>query len=1035
MMAISFVHLASISESMAPIVVEGSLLVCFILGFFVLRLDVLARSSSSARNMRQKKIVEAQDSVEFCDAEQVWKAIHEDDGTSNTLRRTVVEAWRSTKACTPTSPQMLRPVVQALIDVDPEEAVQEIVEHMTAHASTLGNARTATTVLDVVARAGRISIMERLWAEFLKVMLIQPTSQMYEMRLGGHAAVGDQQMVDNVLQEMPQRRLKLTARGFSLTIKGFLKNCMVDAVLRQILEMQKQGFQVPPFAVSQFFRIACEASRAAEIFEGIKDVVPMPPEAVSCLLEDCAKRGDFEFARQVEQMSREKHVPLICAAYDALLKLHTINGDIHAIELFQEMQDSGARIGEGLCVSLLARCAESQFLRFADEIVRFTRARGSMSIAVYSALMKVYAYCGLYDKACNLYDQIREDGLEPDATMYGCLMKFSVECGRTAMSRELSELAPSLDIQNYMSLIRAAGRDGDVDKAFEVLKRLRDSGVALDVAAYNCVLDVCVSVGSMERAQALLHDMKEAGLVDVISYNTLMKGRCSCGDLKGAHALLLEMTQSGLQPNDVSYNSMLNAAVTFGNGNFQTAWETIELMEANGVRADHYTISIIMKALKKIKNTNDMARAFALLDRSGVEICSDEVLLNTVLETCTRNREYWRLETILTDYRQSSLRPSAHTYGSLIKACSTLRRLQECWEFWHEMAEHRAMEPNYIVLGCMLDALVVNNHLEDAVVLFNRWKERVPANTVMYSIIIKGFAASHQGARAMDAWREMRAQGIKLNTVVYNAVVDAQARIGNMAAVSELIEAMEPDGCAPDSITYSIIVKGYCVSGDLDRAFEIFCSMQNNNMAHDSIIYNTILDGCTRHGRWELADQVLAGMKNNQITPSHYTLGIVVKMWGRRKQLDKAFKALETMPRRFRFAPNSQVHTCLMCACLNNDAIDRAFEVFENLKSSGQGVDSKAYAALIQGCVRCGQLLRAVDLVLEAHKVPSTSDHMQENTRINKAPGTLKESVDRLLRALTQHGLMEQHGVPMLKKLHEARVPWALRLLRSDLSN
>jgi hypothetical protein len=32
--------------------------------------------------------------------------------------------------------------------------------------------------------------------------------------------------------------------------------------------------------------------------------------------------------------------------------------------------------------------------------------------------------------------------------MYGCLMKFSVECGRTALSQELSEKLSVLDIQH-----------------------------------------------------------------------------------------------------------------------------------------------------------------------------------------------------------------------------------------------------------------------------------------------------------------------------------------------------------------------------------------------------------------------------------------------------------------------------------------------------------------------------------------------------------------------------------------------------------
>ena len=78
---------------------------------------------------------------------------------------------------------------------------------------------------------------------------------------------------------------------------------------------------------------------------------------------------------------------------------------------------------------------------------------------MYSALVQVYAYCDTYGKACDVCDLLRRDELGPDAMMCGCLMKFAAECDRTNLSRQIAEVAPSLEIRNYMSLIRAAGRD------------------------------------------------------------------------------------------------------------------------------------------------------------------------------------------------------------------------------------------------------------------------------------------------------------------------------------------------------------------------------------------------------------------------------------------------------------------------------------------------------------------------------------------------------------------------------------------------
>merc|ERR1719222_1840867 len=95
-----------------------------------------------------------------------------------------------------------------------------------------------------------------------------------------------------------------------------------------------------------------------------------------------------------------------------------------------------------------------------------------MSLAVYKTLMKVYACCGLFDKACDLYQQVLADGIQPDHVMYGCLVKFAVKCGRTDLSKELFEKSEGGDIQNYMWLIRAAGREGNVKRALELLRGL-----------------------------------------------------------------------------------------------------------------------------------------------------------------------------------------------------------------------------------------------------------------------------------------------------------------------------------------------------------------------------------------------------------------------------------------------------------------------------------------------------------------------------------------------------------------------------------
>ena len=112
--------------------------------------------------------------------------------------------------------------------------------------------------------------------------------------------------------------------------------------------------------------------------------------------------------------------------------------------------------------------------------------------------------------------------------MYGCLMESVVKCGRTDLSRTLGDLMPSLDIKADMSLIRAAEGYKDVNAAFAVLKKLQASGASLGIAAYNSVLNICVSEGDMRRARSLMEEMQCVGPLDVVSYNALLRAMARC---------------------------------------------------------------------------------------------------------------------------------------------------------------------------------------------------------------------------------------------------------------------------------------------------------------------------------------------------------------------------------------------------------------------------------------------------------------------------------------------------------------------------
>lgn len=526
------------------------------------------------------------------------------------------------------------------------------------------------------------------------------------------------------------------------------------------------------------------------------------------------------------------------------------------------------------------------------------------------------------------------------------------------------------DVQNYMCLLRTASREGDLPKAFSLLNELESiRGDGLDVAVYNSVIDACVVKDEMAKALKITEKLEKSNVANAVSYNILVKGYCSKGDLHSAKATIQRMIRLGLSPDSASYNCIVGAFAQ--KGDVRSAWKILAEMKAQSISIDCYTASIMMTAAKKARDPRDAEQALALLDRPEISPCQDHVLFNTVLDACISCRNSTRLAQALHEYEGSSMNPSVHTYGLLIKAYSTLKRLPKCMETWSEMVDQRGLQPNVITFSCMLDALISAGSALEAVSLFRQWESKVPPNIIMYATVLKAFASIGDADGAMNLFRELKAKGngVKMNSVAYTTLIDAHVKAGYMEAANELLVQMERDGCEPNTITYSILVKGACAHGDVAGALKLFGAMRARGLKADVVIFNTLLDGCIRHSHFQLAEQLLEDIPKYEIKPSNFTLSVIIKMWVQRQQIERAIEAVRTFASGIPL--DARIGSSIVSACLNAGNVERAVEFVQEMKTwkTYKGPDANIYGLLITALVRHQRFRLAAFFAEEACKV------------------------------------------------------------------
>merc|ERR1719503_190583 len=362
----------------------------------------------------------------------------------------------------------------------------------------------------------------------------------------------------------------------------------------------------------------------------------------------------------------------------------------------------------------------------------------------------------------------------------------------------------------------------------------------------------------------------------------------------------------------------------------------------------------------------------------------------------------------------------------MIKAYGQAHDIDQVWALWEEMGK-REVRPTSITLGCMVEALVMNRCADQAwqlaQKLWNDDTQKSLLNTVIYSTILKGFAMAKRPDRLMALYEEMRERDIACNTITYNTMLNAFAQCGAMHRVPELLEDMKAatPPVEPDIVTYSTMVKGFCASGDLDKGLQLLKEMElDGKFAPDEVMYNSLLDGCARQHRLDDALKLLDNMRDSGVTPSNYTLSIMVK----------------GLCEEHNFRANIQVYTCLIQACFHNRHPMKALALHDQLVEERCVPDQKTYVALVRGCLQAGVVDKA-DAVVRCAFHCSGHDMLQAD---GPAPGVdnscLQEVIARLgpnsdaARSLQEDVAASQRAPkprrmsPRSKQFSEKPLPW-----------
>ncbi|KAJ7561645.1 hypothetical protein O6H91_03G036200 [Diphasiastrum complanatum] len=274
----------------------------------------------------------------------------------------------------------------------------------------------------------------------------------------------------------------------------------------------------------------------------------------SVLVDMYAKCGDIEHAHQVFNNMRERNV----VSWNTMIAGYAERGLWkEALALYGRMGKEGVQPNNVTFVALLKACTSIASLEQGKQLHSHIIKSGFESdVIVGSALVNMYAKCKCIDHARQVFNNIHER----DVVLWNAMIAGYAEQGLGKEALALYEQMKQEDIQptnvTYVVLLKACASIAALEQGKQFHSYIIKSGFESDVIVGSALVDMYAKCGCIENASQVFNNIHKR---DVVSWTAMIAGYAQEGLGKEALTLLKQMQREGTKPNEVTYLNVLSA--------------------------------------------------------------------------------------------------------------------------------------------------------------------------------------------------------------------------------------------------------------------------------------------------------------------------------------------------------------------------------------------------------------------------------------------------------------------------------------------
>ncbi|CAI8593282.1 unnamed protein product [Vicia faba] len=348
----------------------------------------------------------------------------------------------------------------------------------------------------------------------------------------------------------------------------------------------------------------------------------------SALVDMYGKCGHLEMAIEVfEQMPKKSVV-----AWNSMITGYGFKGDYFScVQLFKRMYNEGVKPTLTTLRSILMACSRSvQLLEGKFVHGYIIRNKIQPDIFINNSLMDLYFKCGMVESAENIFKLIPKTTL----VSWNVMISGYVTEGKLFEALNLfSEIRQSFvepDAITFAGVLAACSQLAALEKGREIYNLIVERNLGNNEVVTGALLEMYAKCGALGEAFGVFKYLPER---DLVSCTSMITAYGSHGRVYEALELFSKMLLSNVKPDRVTFLAILSACSHSGLVD-DGLYHFNEMVNVHGIaaRVEHYSC---LTAL--LGRAGRLHEAYEILQRNP-EIRDDVQLLSTLFSACRLHR-------------------------------------------------------------------------------------------------------------------------------------------------------------------------------------------------------------------------------------------------------------------------------------------------------------------------------------------------------------------------------------------------------------